>query len=94
MASIDFRPDRGGLRELLKSSGLSAEVNKLAQQVARNAAHTTSQGVELPIVVDEYTTDRGAASVTIAHPAGLPTQVKYGTLTRAAAAAGLEVREK
>lgn len=30
--------------------------------------------------------------VTIAHPGGLASQAKYGTLTRAAAQAGLDVR--
>lgn len=94
MATIDFKLDRAGIRQLLKSREIASAVNDLARKVAANAAHTTQAGVVLPIVVDEYTTDRAAASVTIAHPAGIATQAKYGTLTKAAAAAGLEVTAK
>lgn len=94
MAGIDFRPDRGGYRHVLKSQELAAEINQLAERIAANAHHTTQAGVQLPVVVDEYTTDRAAASVTIAHPAGLAAQAKHGVLTRAAASVGLEVKEK
>lgn len=92
--AVDFRPDRHGYRQVLNSAEVAAEVNRLAERIAANAHHRTQAGVDLEIVVDEYTTDRGAASVTIAHAAGLATQAKYGTLTRAAAAVGLEVKEK
>lgn len=92
--AVDFKPDHGGFRQILKSRELAGEVNQLARRIAAGAQHTTSKGETLPIVVDEYTTDRAAASVTIAHPAGLATQAKHGTLTKAAAAVGLEVREK
>ncbi len=91
MANLDLHLD---LDALLKDSAIAAEINDLAHRVAANASHTTEAGVELPIVVDEYTTDRRAASVTIAHPAGLAAQAKHGVLTRAAAAAGLEVRAR
>lgn len=90
-AKFDLHLD---LDALLKDPGIAAEVNDLAHRVAAGAAHTTQAGIELPIVVDEYTTDRRAASVTIAHPAGLAAQAKYGVLTKAAAAVGLEVRSK
>lgn len=92
--AVDFKLDRAGLRAILKSGEIASEINQLAGQIAANAQHTTQDGVELPIKVDQYTTDRRAASVTIAHPAGLATQAKYGTLTKAAAAVGLEVRER
>jgi hypothetical protein len=52
----------------------------LAQQVAAGAGDDAT--------VDEYTTDRAAASVSV--PAAQ--QAKHGALTRAAAEAGLEVR--
>lgn len=95
MARIDFTPDRRGLEDLLKHE-LAGEIHKLAEQVAENvkAQGLTVNGDELPLVVDKYTTDRAAASITIKHPAGLPMEAKYGVLTKAAAAAGLEVKAK
>lgn len=95
---IDFRADRVGLKKLLRSEQLGSEVTQLAQRIAANVraeGQKVEHGeVELPVVVDEYTTDREAASVTLAHPAGLAVQAKHGTLTKAAAAVGLEVRER
>ncbi len=76
-----FKLDRGGGSEVLKL--LAAEqVNALAAQVAKEA------GVHAQL--EEYTTDRAAASVSV--PAEL--QARDGVLTRAAAQAGLEVRSK
>lgn len=57
-------------------------INALARQVASNAGEDAD--------VAEYTTDRAAASVRV--PA--EQQARDGVLTRAAAAAGLEVRAK
>lgn len=96
--AIDFRLDRSGLKQLLRSQQLGSEVTQLANRVAANvraAGQKVEHGeVEIPVVVDEYTTDREAASVTLAHPAGLAVQAKHGLLTKAAAAVGLEVRSK
>lgn len=91
---LDFKPDRDGIRALLKSPEIAAAVNDVAEKIAAGAQHTTEAGVDLPIVVDHYETDRRAASVTIAHAAGQAAQAKHGVLTRAAAAVGLEVRAK
>ena len=79
-----IRIDSKGMRELLLS--LRAEVRAAADAVASNV---DARGK--PVEVRAYTTDRAAASVSIAHPAGLAIQAKYGALTKAAAAAGLEV---
>lgn len=76
----DFRLDHRGAEEVLKS--MSAEIGALAQEVAANCGDA--------VWVNHYTTDRSAASVTI--PAAR--QAKHGTLTRAASAAGLEVRSR
>lgn len=81
MAKSSFRLDRKGGAEVLKQFS-APSVNALAQQVA-NAAGEDAEVVE-------YTTDRAAASVRV--PA--EQQAKDGVLTRAAAAAGLEVRSK
>lgn len=86
---IDYKADRSGIKELLKSPEIAALINATARRVASSV-----QADDLPVEVDQYTTDRRAASVTIAHPAGLAMQAKHGALTKAAAAAGLEVTKK
>lgn len=44
--------------------------------------------VAVPILFSVHTTDRAAGIVTLAHPAGLALEAKYGYLAQAAAAAG------
>lgn len=78
---MTFKLNRAGGAEVLKELAADA-IHALAQQVAAQAGDAAQ--------VDEYTTDRAAASVSV--PAHL--QAKDGVLTRAAAAAGLEVRSK
>jgi hypothetical protein len=78
---VSFKLNRKGGAEILKE--LAAQhVNALARQIADHAGQAAE--------VDEYTTDRAAASV------GVPAyqQAKDGVLTRAAASVGLEVRSK
>jgi hypothetical protein len=76
-----FELDIKAGEEVLKELA-KAEIDALAKRVAAEAGpHAT---------VHEYTTDRAAAAVSV--PAGL--QAKDGVLSRAAAAAGLEVRLK
>jgi hypothetical protein len=89
------RLDSRGIREVMKSAEMAAEVRDVAEQIADNAlsqGHRVSSGEALPVKVDTYTTDRAAASVTLNHPAGMGMQAKYGVLTKAAGDAGLEVR--
>lgn len=76
-----FKLNRKGGAEVLKQLA-AAEVNALARKVAAEAGEDAD--------VDEYTTDRAAASVSV--PA--EQQAKDGVLTRAATTAGLEVRLK
>lgn len=76
-----FKLNRAGGAEVLKE--LAAQhVNALAREVADRAGDEA--------VVEEYTTDRAAATVSV--PA--VQQAKDGVLSRAAGAAGLEVRLK
>ncbi|MFC9769682.1 hypothetical protein [Rhodococcus jostii] len=75
-----FRLDRKGVAEVLKSPAAAALINETARAVAAQAGNGA--------VVSEYTTDRRAAAVSV--PA--EDQARGGALTRAAAAAGLEVR--
>lgn len=67
-------------------------IDELAAQVA--ALVDVSSVADAEITVRAYTTDRAAAAISIAHPAGLAVQAKYGALTKAAAALGLEVRSR
>lgn len=78
---MTFELDPKGGAEVLKQIA-AQHINALAKQVAEHAGADAQ--------VEEYTTDRAAASVKV--PAGQ--QAKDGTLTRAAAAVGLEVRTK
>lgn len=78
---MSFKLDRKGGAEVLKQIAADS-VNEAARRVAAGAGPDAE--------VAEYTTDRAAASVSV--PA--EQQAKDGALTRAASAAGLEVRAK
>ena len=79
------RLNRAEIKRLLKSP----EFRKLATAAANDIGEKAG-GKRKGVIVDEYTTDRTAAAVKV------PTirQTKSGALTRAAAAAGLEVRSR
>lgn len=82
-----FELNHQGAEEVLKKLARD-EINALARKIADKAGDAAES--DDAVVVDEYTTDRAAASVSV--PAHL--QAKDGVLSRAAAAAGLEVRLK
>lgn len=86
-----FKPDPAGFRAVLNSSGTRAAIHALAEDVASEVRATLP---DEDIVVDDYTTDRAASSVTIREPDALLHQARDGVLTRAAAAKGLEVVER
>jgi len=100
MNGIEFHPSSAGYEEILKSAGARSAVKAAASSVADNLR---SQGItvgdfhgggeiELPVTIEDQTTDRAREVVTIAHPAGMAVQAKYGAITKAASAAGLDVR--
>lgn len=85
------------LRRLLESKRMDAARKRAGDAIADNVrgmgidvgdlnADGTGTQIALPVEVD----DQGG--VVIAHPAGVAVQAKHGALTRAAAAAGLEVK--
>lgn len=78
--------DHDGVGQVLRSGEVRAAVSALARTVAGNVVSH-----DRPVEVYDHVTDRAHSNVVIAHPAGMAMQAKYGTLTRAAAAAGLEV---
>ncbi len=67
-------------------------IDKLAAEIASKV--DVGSVTEAEVTVRSYTTDRAAAAVTIAHPAGMAIQAKHGALTKAAAELGLEVKSK
>lgn len=93
MAYANIRLDHDGIADVLKGQAIRSLVDTAAASVASGITATISSG-RVPVTVGSHTTDRAAASVTIAHPAGLAIEAKHGALVRAAAAAGLEVRAK
>lgn len=88
--AITVELDHDGIAEILKSEPVKAAVHQLAEEIAAAVRSET----DAEVAVDDYTTDRAAASVTIRDARGRILQVRDGILTRAAAGAGLEVRER
>lgn len=86
----DFRLDSAGVREILKGPEVRQLIDSLAGEVAANVRARVPPGTD--IVVRGYTTDRGAATVVVAHREAMAWQARDGILTRAAGAAGLEVK--
>lgn len=82
--------DHDGIAAVLKSPEMAAAIHAKAEEVAGNARATH----DTDIVVDDYTTDRAASSVTIRDSRAALWQATEGVLTRSAAAAGLEVTER
>lgn len=73
---------------------LREEMRGPVDAAARDIAARVDVGsvTEAEVTVRPYTTDRAAAAVSIAHPAGLAIEAKHGALKKAAASVGLEVR--
>lgn len=90
MADVEFELDTAGVREFLRGPELRALVNQVAGQVYAHVRASVPNDV--PVELRTYTTDRGAATVAIPDPRGMLLQARDGVLTRAAGAAGLEIR--
>lgn len=85
--------DRVGMAIMLKQSEVRQAITEVAESVGDAARQ--NEGVakhNAEIKVEHYTTDRAASAVLIKDPIGMGIQAKYGTLTQAAAAQGLQVR--
>lgn len=89
--TVTVKLDRKGAAEVLKLDGVQNAVTGIARVIA---ADVRSQKPGADVVVDEYTTDRDAASVTIRDARGRIWQARDGILTKAAARAGYEVVER
>lgn len=88
----NIKLDHAGMKEMLQSAEVATAVHDLAEEVATELIGRSHPDAE--IVVDDYTTDRAASSVTVKHPSALGYQAKFGMVTRAAAEVGLEVKER
>ncbi|WP_406157775.1 hypothetical protein [Streptomyces canus] len=85
-----FRLDHRGVREILQGPEVRRAVDDVADAIAAHVRPQVPAGTR--VSVHGYTTDRGAASVTIEDVRGMAWQARDGILTRAAGAVGLEVR--
>lgn len=88
--TISYRPNSAGVSEVLHQM-MRPHVHDAAEAIA-DQVRAERPGAD--VVVDDYTTDRAASSVTIRHPRGRLWAVRDGIFTRAAAARGLEVRTR
>lgn len=88
----DLRLDHAGIAGLLKSGPFQAAVHEIAEGIANDVRGQVPEDVE--VVVDDYTTDRAASSVTIKDARGMLWQARDGVLTRAAGGSGVEVTER
>lgn len=88
-SDVSVRLDRKGISTLLRST-LGAAATAKAHEIA---AEIRTSHPELADAVDvqEYTTDRGAASVMVKDGRARELQVREGLMTKAAAAFGLDV---
>ena len=86
---MSFSPVRLNRKEIgrILKQDYAEQVNKLAGRIADEARSLVDDDA---VSVDEYTTDRAAASVSV--PASA--QAVDGVLTKAAAKVGLEVQSK
>lgn len=89
---MSTRIDHAGVAQMLKSAGVAADVRKAANAIAANV--DKGSVTEAEVTVKDFVTDRAISVVAIAHPAGIAMEAKHGTLRKAAAIAGLEVKAK
>ena len=100
---VHIKVDYTGVSEVAKKQPeLVALIEELTEQVADNVrdqgvtvgAFSGGGEIDLPVETSQKITDRVRGTVTLAHPAGLAVQAKRGALSRAAAAAGLQVKSR
>lgn len=85
-----FQLDRRGVREVLQSPEVRAMVDEVALNLQVRVRAALPPGTQ--VRVKRYTSDRDAASVTIADVRGMAWQARDGVLTRAAGELGIEIR--
>lgn len=88
---MTIKLDHAGIASILKNE-MRGPVEAAAAAIAANV--DVGSVTEAQVTVRSYTTDRAAAAVSIAHPAGLALEAKYGSMRKAAASVGLTVKSK
>ncbi|MFE5853541.1 hypothetical protein ACFQ61_10055 [Streptomyces sp. NPDC056500] len=83
--------DSAGIRAFLAGDKVRAMVDGAAEDIRARVRAKVPPGTR--VTIKAYTTDRGAASVTIADVRGMAWQARDGVLTRAAGEAGIEIRD-
>lgn len=75
---------------------LKVRMRKPIEEAANKIAAAVDVGsvTDAQVTVKMYETDRAHAIVAIAHPAGIAMEAKHGTLRKAAASQGFEVRDR
>lgn len=97
----DYRPNPAGVPAILNGSWVEGLVTRAAANTASGVNLTDTADDGDTVVVDAYefkakgrTVTRHARSVTIRLPHARLLEIRDGVLTRAAAAAGLEVKAR
>ena len=85
--------DYDAIGQILKVT-CARPINQIATSVAATVAGDGNLPDNARVTVKQFTTDRAIAVVMLSHPAAVALQAKYGVLTKAAAAEGLEVTAK
>lgn len=83
--------DHKGIAELLKTTEFRSALHEIAEPVA---AEIRSAQPDAEVELEDYTTDRAAVRVVVKDVRAAGWQARDGLVTRAAAAAGLEVRAR
>lgn len=91
MARARFKRDSKGIEQILKSAKVAKVIHTEAEQVRSATVAGLGFDARDGVVVDDYTTDRAASSVTIRDPRALTAQATTGVLTRSATSVGLEI---
>lgn len=84
----ELRIDYSGLGKIMRSKGMQGVMAEFANKMA---AELLARGIDR-VWVSTYTTDRGAASITLPDISD-GQELKFGYLADAAAAVGLEIKQ-
>lgn len=94
-----IRLDKAGMAQMLASAPVTQEVIDLGRSVGSAVQLPKINGPQPAKVTTKARSAEGgrlsrrtAIDVTIAHPAGMRVEAKYGTLRKAAASRGLSVK--
>lgn len=86
--TVNVKVTREGMRAALSTSAVQGMVDRAAAKIASNTLNDTHDG-PAEVRVEQHSSEITAiAAVTIAHPAGVGLQTKYGALSNAATSIG------